>query len=81
MWWHNEVNRVFDMDGNAIFNAIDGISYDDLHYGAFGNQNTVDFLDKDCRYDDPLYDILGRRIANPAPGQLYIQGGKKHIAK
>ena len=31
--------------------------------------------------DAPLYDILGRRIANPAPGQLYIQGGKKHIAK
>ena len=28
-----------------------------------------------------LYDILGRRIANPAPGQRYIQGGKKHIAK
>ena len=31
--------------------------------------------------DAPLYDILGRRIANPAPGQLYIQDGKKHIAK
>lgn len=29
----------------------------------------------------PLYDILGRRIAEPAPGQLYIQGGKKHIAR
>lgn len=29
----------------------------------------------------PCYDILGRRIAQPAPGQLYIQGGKKHIAK
>ena len=31
--------------------------------------------------DAPLYDILGRRITIPAPGQLYIQGGKKHIAK
>ncbi|MDE7409290.1 MAG: hypothetical protein K2N09_04640 [Muribaculaceae bacterium] len=31
--------------------------------------------------DTHIYDILGRRIASPAPGQLYIQGGKKHIAK
>ena len=31
--------------------------------------------------DAPLYDILGRRISAPAPGQLYIQRGKKHIAR
>ncbi|MDE5849600.1 MAG: hypothetical protein K2H38_05620 [Muribaculaceae bacterium] len=29
----------------------------------------------------PIYDILGRRITEPTPGQLYIQSGKKHIAK
>lgn len=29
----------------------------------------------------PMYDMMGRRILTPAPGQLYIQGGKKHIAK
>ena len=31
--------------------------------------------------DGTIYDMLGRRIAKPAPGQLYIQGGKKHIAR
>lgn len=31
--------------------------------------------------DAPRYDILGRRITSPAPGQLYIRAGKKHIAK
>lgn len=28
-----------------------------------------------------FYDILGRRIAEPASGQFYIRNGKKHIAK
>ena len=31
-------------------------------------------------YDAPRYDILGRRISEPVPGQMYIQGGKKKIA-
>ena len=29
----------------------------------------------------PIYDILGRRILAPVPGQLYIQNGRKHIAR
>ena len=29
----------------------------------------------------PIYDILGRRITEPVSGQLYIQDGKKHIAR
>ena len=28
----------------------------------------------------PIYDMMGRRIAHPVPGQLYIQAGKKHMA-
>lgn len=31
--------------------------------------------------DASVYDVLGRRIAKPAPGQIYIQGGRKHIAR
>lgn len=31
--------------------------------------------------DDATYDILGRRINKPAPGQLYIRNGKKYIGK
>lgn len=31
--------------------------------------------------EDAAYDILGRRITKPAPGQLYIRNGKKYIGK
>lgn len=29
--------------------------------------------------DDSLYDLSGRRTAQPAQGQVYIQNGKKHV--
>lgn len=28
--------------------------------------------------DAPVYDLLGRPVAKPAPGRIYIQGGKKY---
>ncbi len=28
-----------------------------------------------------IYDLNGMRIEKPAKGQIYIQGGKKHIGK
>lgn len=31
--------------------------------------------------DAPVYELQGRRIANPVPGQLYIQSGRKFIAR
>lgn len=31
--------------------------------------------------NDYIYDMMGRRIREPQPGQLYIQDGKKHIGK
>lgn len=31
--------------------------------------------------DSRMYDVAGRRISNPAKGQLYIKGGKKYIAR
>ncbi|MDE6263256.1 MAG: hypothetical protein K2M09_08155, partial [Muribaculaceae bacterium] len=27
--------------------------------------------------DAPVYDLLGRRVSNPQPGKIYIQGNKK----
>ena len=80
MWYHKCFERFFDIDGNVLYY---GPNYDDrldaLNYGSFVSEvNEV----KDTEMSEaPLYDILGRRIANPAPGQLYIQGGKKRIAK
>ena len=81
MWCRNSINRVFDMDGNVIFKCLDGCQYEDLQYGPFSATDGVVSITSQTDTDAPLYDILGRRIANPAPGQLYIQGGKKHIAK
>ena len=31
--------------------------------------------------DAPMFNVLGQQIRNPHPGQIYIQNGKKHIAK
>ena len=31
--------------------------------------------------DTSLYDMMGRRISSPAPGQLYIRDGKKYIGE
>ena len=81
MWCRNSINRVFDMDGNVIFKCLDGCQYEDLQYGPFSATNGVVSIPGHTDTDAPLYDILGRRIANPAPGHLYIQRGKKHIAR
>ena len=31
--------------------------------------------------DAPMYNLMGQRIYNPAPGQIYIQNGRKHVAR
>lgn len=72
-------NRVLSMDGKVIYRAAEDcveIPVNDF-LGVDGISEITDQPEKDA----PIYDILGRRIAKPAPGQLYIQGGKKHIAK
>ncbi len=79
MWLKNSLNRVFDIDGNIIFKNLDGSQFDDLQYDSFISE--VDAINTPKAENDAMYDILGRRISSPAPGQLYIHGGKKHIAK
>ncbi len=72
--------RILDMEGNVLYC---GPNYDDrldaLSYGSFVSK--VESVNGAEVSDAPIYDILGRQIANPTPGQLYIQAGKKHIAK
>ena len=29
--------------------------------------------------DDTIYDLMGRKVAHPIKGSLYIKGGKKYI--
>ena len=72
--------RYFDMEGNLLYYTPGYDPEGDAPtYGSFISE--VEPLMGAEETDAPIYDILGRRIANPAPGQLYIQGGKKHIAR
>ena len=79
-WFNKCFERIFDMEGNVLYR---GPYYDDrldaLTYGSFVSE--VETVESPEASDPTLYDILGRRITEPLPGQLYIQGGKKRIAK
>lgn len=77
IWVQNYFNRLLDLDGNVIFapHALYNIPYESLQ-----TPDGVDII-KNPTDNSPIYDILGRRISAPTPGQLYIQGGKKHIAQ
>ncbi|MDE6551679.1 MAG: hypothetical protein K2K98_01765 [Muribaculaceae bacterium] len=78
IWYHKKLSRVFDLDGNVIFNT-GAFKRHNIDYNNFASVKDVHMQSTEA--DSPLYDILGRRITAPAPDQLYIQGGKKHIAR
>lgn len=68
-------NRVLSLDGDMIYGSQEG--YDKVPIGDLMGVHKI----TDSEIDDtPIYDALGRRISTPAPGQLYIQDGKKLIA-
>lgn len=78
MYSHHYFCRLFDMDGKVIYPLDYKSTPDDLDYGSF---SSVEGISSSIYPKDTLmYDMLGRRISSPAPGQLYIQGGKKMIA-
>ena len=75
--FYNSFECCLDLDGNIIYPK----DYNDALPGG-GIPSAVESIPAEHRESNaPIYDILGRRIANPAPGQLYIQDGKKHIAR
>ena len=74
-YFYNGFDCCMDLDGNILY----PMDYNKELPGG-GLPSSV-ITTEQPEAEAPLYDILGRRIANPAPGQLYIQGGKKHIAK
>ncbi len=76
---HHIFNRVLSMDGRVLYRNEEGCT--ELPVNDFLGVDKIAEITEQPETDVPCYDILGRRIANPAPGQLYIQAGKKHIAK
>ena len=69
-------NRVISTDGTVIYQA--GRGSDNIPLDGFLG---VDAISQPFNNNAPIYDMLGRHLTSPAPGQLYIQGGKKYIAK
>lgn len=69
-------NRVLSTEGDIIYRS----EFDclDLPYSDFSGVSSISNQSK--TEDTKKYDMLGRRITTPAPGQLYIQDGKKIIA-
>ena len=81
----------FDLDGyrgpiRIAFRHFDSIgqhviAIDDLEVTGT-KTNGIEEVDAGGREaDSRMYDVAGRRISNPAKGQLYIKGGKKYIAR
>ena len=51
------------------------LNFDGQTTGINGIESTV------TTTDAPIYDLQGRRVVQPVSGQLYIQGGRKFIAR
>ena len=70
-----EFNRVLSSEGDVQYRTHDCF---DIPYNVAG----VDGIDADqTESESALYDVMGRRIAAPASGQIYIKDGEKHIAR
>ena len=60
-------------------NSTEIVGAEDLHPDAQLPGSSVGTV-VDDRRDDAAYDMFGRKISSPAPGQIYIRGGKKFVA-
>lgn len=66
------LNGVYDDKGNKI--------YGEWIYSVPG-QAGISEIETARSTDGRMYDLMGREIRNPAPGTIYIQGGRKLIAR
>lgn len=72
---HTAVNQ---SNGWLGENSTEIVGAEDLHPDAIdvSDVNEVLFINKD---NTEIFDLMGRKIANPQPGTLYIRGGRKFI--
>ena len=66
------LKEVLDSDGNVIF-----------RYEDFGPTGAVEGIEDDCaaEADTRMFDLFGREIRDPQPGMIYVQGGRKFVAR
>ncbi|MDE7419355.1 MAG: hypothetical protein K2N35_04010 [Muribaculaceae bacterium] len=67
-------NRLLSADGRTVYGD------ESSNIPIIGDLSVVYDITQPSKDYTSIYDIMGRRISTPAPGQLYIQGGKKKIA-
>ena len=75
--FYNIFDCCMDMDGNILYPKD---FKDELPGGGLTSSVTAVGMEIPAQ-NTPLYDVLGRRITEPAPGQLYIRNGKKFVGK
>ena len=66
------LNGVYDGEGNKIFGKWE--------FSVPANAGISDVV-APVNADKRMYDLMGREIKEPAPGVVYIQGGRKLIAR
>ena len=66
------LNGVYDAEGNRIFGK--------WKYSVPANAGISDVV-APVNPDSSIYDLMGREIKEPTPGTVYIQGGRKLIAR
>ena len=76
-----EISATIDESGTATIPCVK----DDIVEIDFTKETGIAPImgesNKDLESDATIYDIYGRRIYNPAPGQIYIQNGVKRVSK
>lgn len=84
----NAIFKLFDENGsdfakNKAYLWLAGSSSETraLAISLDGTATGIDSVASATDNDAPKYDLFGRRVTNVAKGSLYIQGGKKYIAR
>ena len=77
IYCHNSFQRLLNSDGNVLYESED-VTYPGFNVPGLSSVNTIN---REAYTNTPLYDMMGRHISSPAPGQLYIRDGKKYIGK
>ena len=65
-----QLNNLYDADGNIIFKGVNK-----------RNAGVEEIAAEGTMEDNRMFDLMGREIRNPLPGTVYIQNGRKFIAR
>ena len=66
---------VKDKDGNVVF------IQEDFRAPSYSENSGIENIESGNKVDDSIYDydLYGHRVANPAPGTIYVRRGRKFV--